>query len=395
MDAISRSPINSFFAQSIETRETIRAFKMSNTFREYFLELVNKNARHFLMVNILQRWDSIITNLVGNVLIGAILVVGVLFKDKVPAAVLSLSFVYALRFMGLSSVTIMNLVLFENQLTSAERVQELLTVPQESPRQKESDPDPDSWPSDAKIEIRNLRLRYRNDLPLVLKDVTVTINSKEKVGICGRTGSGKTSIMRALLRLFEPEEGSGILIDGINTGEIGLDVLRGHAITIIPQEPIVYNGTIRDNLDPEGVSNDADIWKVLQEVNLATRFNSLEFNVGDNGSLLSHGERQLLVICRAVLRKCKILLVDEATSSVDEETDSIVQGILRQRFKDCTVLTIAHRLQTIMDNDRILVLDNGSVSQFDTPANLLLEYDGIFAQMARNAGILDVQIEAV
>lgn len=182
-------------------------------------------------------------------------------------------------------------------------------------------------------------------MPLVLKGVTVTINSNEKVGICGRTGSGKSSIMRALLRLFEPEAGSEILIDGVKTGEIGLDVLRGHAITIIPQEPIIYKGTLRDNLDPEGESKDADIWKVLQDVNLSSRFNSLEFNVGDNGSLLSHGERQLLVICRAVLRKCRILLVDEATSSVDEETDSIVQGILRERFKDSTVLTIAHRLQ--------------------------------------------------
>jgi len=383
MDAISRSPLNNSFGQTIETRETIRAFRMQGFFRSNFQDLVNRNSRFFLLTNILQRWNSITINLVGTCFIGIFLIVGVLLKDGIPPTILAIGFVYSLRLMGLSSVTIMNLVLFENQLTSVERVQELLTVPQEKPREiKGVDPDPKVWPSQGMLEIRNLRLQYRSDLPMVLNGINLSIRPAEKIGICGRTGSGKSSIMRAILRLYEPESDSKIILDGVDILDIGLGILRSHAITIIPQEPVIYNGTLRDNLDPEKKCDDSLLWEVLNDVQLAGKFKSLDFYVGDGGSLISHGQRQLLVICRAILKKCKVLLVDEATSSVDEATDNIVQNVLRKRFTHCTVLTIAHRLRTIIDSDRILVLESGNVVEFDSPANLLKqENKSIFASM--------------
>jgi len=254
----------------------------------------------------------------------------------------------------------------------------------------------------GKIVFRNVKLRYRQDLPLVLKNLSITIDAGEKVGICGRTGAGKSSLLVALFRLFEPESGSSIMIDGVEIlkshSELGsngknkrsdsgmaLKTLRSR-IGIIPQDPVMFSGTLRDNLDPFGDFTDEQLWGALRMVQLDTLVHGfaqgLQHLLSADGSNLSHGQRQLMCISRVLLRKTKILMCDEATSSVDSATDALVQKVIREGFGNSTVLTIAHRLETILDCSRVLVLANGEVAEFASPKKLLSDSQSQFSQMA-------------
>jgi len=215
-----------------------------------------------------------------------------------------------------------------------------------------------------------------------LKELNATIEGKDKIGIVGRTGAGKSSMMVALFRIVEPSEGT-IFIDGIDITTIGLQDLRSK-LSIIPQEPTLFIGTVRYNLDPFSDQDDNKIWDALRMVNLDSAIsslpNKLEEQVSENGGNFSVGERQLICLARALLRKSKILLMDEATASVDLNTDTLIQKMVRENFKDFTVLTIAHRLNTIMDSTKVMVLDKGQIVQYDSPARLL-DHDGIFSSM--------------
>lgn len=248
----------------------------------------------------------------------------------------------------------------------------------------EKDPSSKSWPSKGVIEIEGASMRYR-DGPLVLKDITLTFRGGEKVGVVGRTGSGKSSLMNLLFRITEAEKDGGrILIDGIDTVEIGTSILRTK-LSIIPQDPVMFSNTVRYNLDPFGDKSDVELWEVLKKVQLdeiiAALPLGLEDQVAEGGENYSQGQRQLLCIARSLLRNPKILVMDEATASIDNKTDADIQRMIRENFADATVLTIAHRLGTIMDSDRVLVLDDGRIAEFDTPAALLSKTDGIFKAM--------------
>lgn len=232
---------------------------------------------------------------------------------------------------------------------------------------------PLDWPHTGVVEFRNLKIRYRPELPLVLKGLTAKINAQEKVGIMGRTGAGKSSLLTALFRIVEPEAPDSILIDGVDIQAVGIREMRA-SLSVIPQNPVLFEGTIRNNLDPFSEYTDERIWGSLEKVQLYDFVNThpskLEMPVSESGENLSQGQKQLICIARALLKPTKILCLDEATSGVDAETDALIQRTIREYCKDQTVLTIAHRLETIVDSDRIMVLNDGIVEAFDTPENL-------------------------
>uniref|UniRef100_A0A663N977 ABC transporter domain-containing protein n=1 Tax=Athene cunicularia TaxID=194338 RepID=A0A663N977_ATHCN len=232
---------------------------------------------------------------------------------------------------------------------------------------------PVGWPDKGIIEFINYKAQYGKDLGLALNDVSFQTQSKEKIGIVGRTGAGKSTLTNCLFRVLEGSEGK-IIIDGIDISSIGLHDLRGN-LNIIPQEPILFSGTLQSNLDPLGKHSDLELWEVLELCDLKDFVQSLPkkllHEISEGGENLSVGQRQLVCLARALLRKTKILVLDEATASVDMETDNLVQSTIKREFHNCTVLTIAHRLHTVMDSERVLVLDTGRILEYDTPHNLL------------------------
>merc|ERR1712166_1419108 len=233
------------------------------------------------------------------------------------------------------------------------------------------------WPEKGKISFQNVSMRYRNGLPLVLKGMHLEIDSGEKVGICGRTGAGKSSIMVSLLRLVEISNGS-ITIDGFNISEI-------------PLGPVLFSGTVRFNLDPFNNYTDEQIWQALHEVQLVERIKTdaleLQATVAENGSNFSVGESQLICIARALLRRSKVVLLDEATASCDGRTDELIQNVMRTAFKNATVLTIAHRLETIIFYDKIAVISDGKIAEYASPKTLLSDKNSAFSKLVDEMGV--------
>ena len=238
-------------------------------------------------------------------------------------------------------------------------------------------------------------MRYREGLDLVLKGISCQVKGGEKIGIVGRTGAGKSSLTMAMFRLVEPAQGT-ITIDGLDSANLGLHDLRTK-VTIIPQDPVLFSGTLRMNLDPFNIYSDEKIWSALKLSHLHAFVSSLEdgimYNISEGGENLSVGQRQLVCLARALLKKTRILVLDEATAAVDLETDDLIQGTIRKEFRESTVLTIAHRLNTIMDYDRIMVLDKGLIAEFDTVKCLVKKKDGIFHSMVKDAGLPTVEEE--
>lgn len=270
----------------------------------------------------------------------------------------------------------------ENQMTSVERVLEYSKVDKEPPLESTPDKKPkDTWPEQGKIEFKDLSLWYTPGEPPVLKNLNFVVNPREKIGIIGRTGAGKSSLISALFRLSNLE--GVIQIDGVKTNEIGLHDLRG-TISIIPQEPFLFSGTLRRNLDPFSSYNDDVLWQALDEVELKEM--GLEAHINEGGSNLSVGQRQLVCLARAIVKNNPILVLDEATANVDPRTDELIQLTIRRKFVKCTVLTIAHRLNTVMDSDRILVMDAGNAVEFDAPYVLLQKGTGFLLGMVNETG---------
>lgn len=279
----------------------------------------------------------------------------------------------------------------ENQMTSVERIVEYTQVVPEAI--EDGTTPPETWPDNGKIEFRHVFLRYSKSDPYVIKDLNFVIGAKEKIGIVGRTGAGKSSLITALFRLVEIE--GEILIDDIATKTVNLHRLRSK-ISIIPQEPILFLGTLRKNLDPFDEYKDEDLWSALEEVELKTTVSelpgTLSYYIAESGSNFSVGQRQLLCLARAIIRKSKILVLDEATANVDNRTDELIQMTIRRKFSECTVLTIAHRLHTVMDSDKVLVMDEGRAVEYDAPYVLLKE-NGVLYGMVQKTG--SVMVEAL
>jgi len=278
----------------------------------------------------------------------------------------------------------------ETNIVAVERLKEYSETQREANWEKESDDKLKTWPAKAKIQFKNASARYREGLPLVLKNLSFEVEAEEKVGIVGRTGAGKSSVTLTLFRIIELDSGH-ISIDDIDIATMGLHCLR-NKLTIIPQEPILFSGSLRMNLDPFNTYSDEDLWKALKLSHLDNFVNSLkeglQHEISEGGENVSVGQRQLICLARALLRKTKILVLDEATAAVDLETDDLIQQTLRDAFKDCTVLTIAHRLSTIMDYDKVLVMQDGELAEFNTPKELLADKSTIFYSMCSDANLV-------
>ncbi|XP_046746906.1 ATP-binding cassette sub-family C member 4-like [Diprion similis] len=271
-----------------------------------------------------------------------------------------------------------------SQMISVERLLQYTDITKEGPFTTDKPP-PSTWPSNGGLVFKGVSMKYAEDKPPVLKDLNVTIKAGWKIGIVGRTGAGKSSLVSALFRLIGDGLDGEILLDGINTKSIGLQELRPH-ISIIPQEPILFSASLRYNLDPLNKYSDAELWDSLREVELGDTVQSLDFKVTEGGSNFSVGQRQLICLARAILRNNQLLILDEATANIDHNTDALIQNTIKRKFADCTVLTIAHRLNTVMDSDRVLVMEDGCIVEFGPPHLLLKNPNGQFFQLLQQTG---------
>uniref|UniRef100_A0A158PAR8 ABC transporter domain-containing protein n=1 Tax=Angiostrongylus cantonensis TaxID=6313 RepID=A0A158PAR8_ANGCA len=303
------------------------------------------------------------------------------------AGAIGLSVSYSLSITFMLNFFMRQLSEIETNIVAVERIKEYTETAVEAPWRCRHPP-PIDWPR-GEISIYNYSARYRPGLDLVIKDVTVHISPVEKIGLVGRTGSGKSSLVLALFRIIEPASGK-ILIDGVDITTIGLHDLR-ERLTIIPQDPVLFSGTLRFNLDPIQKHTDAELWSAIEHANLKHFVQSFplgfQHQVDECGHNISAGQRQLICLTRALMRKSRLIVLDEATASVDSQTDMLIQTTIRSQFSSSTIITIAHRLNTIFDYDRVLVMDAGRVAEFDTPQQLLAR-NSIFRSMAINANLM-------
>lgn len=267
----------------------------------------------------------------------------------------------------------------ENLMTSVERVMEYTKV---EPERTDGQETP-NWPNKGEILYKGVSLTYTNSTEKVLKDINFKAESNEKIGIVGRTGAGKSSIISTLFRLYDHE--GTITIDGIDTRTLSLKYLRQH-ISIIPQDPIMFSGTIRTNIDPLKEFTDEEIWRVLHKVNLDNKVANLECVCEDTN--FSSGERQLLSLSRAIIRRNKIVVLDEATANMDPETEQMVQKAIDSNFSTCTVFIIAHRIDCILNCNKVMVLNRGEIMEFDNPKTLLLDKNSMFSKIVKVAGTM-------
>ena len=300
------------------------------------------------------------------------------------AGIAALSIVYALQFaVDTSQYVVRMWSETENYMTSVERVVKYSQIEQEPGYQNQRQP-PEHWPQYGQVQIKDLELVYYHGGPKILQGVTFTINPHEKIGVVGRTGAGKSSLIAALFRMPQPT--GYVIIDDVNVSDVNIQSSR-RAMAVITQNPVLFTGTLRMNLDPFEEHEDKEIWNALKDASLGAMAKNLPLQlnqlVKESGSNFSTGERQLLCLARALLRKNKIIVMDEATANVDHKTDQLIQETIRTKFKRCTVITVAHRLNTIMDYDRILVLDHGRVVEYDKPEILLQNEEGHFTKLCR------------
>ncbi|KAF7309660.1 hypothetical protein MIND_00337100 [Mycena indigotica] len=392
LDAVSKSPIFAWFSESLAGVSTIRSFNQQAIFIKANQRHIDRNQICYLPSISVNRWLSIRLEIVGAVIIFlvATLAMVALSTTGVDAGLVGLVLSYAMNATSSLNWVVRSASDVEQNIVSVERILHQIEVAPEAPQYiPETKPVAD-WPSAGKIEFRNYSTRYRPELDLVLKDIALEIEPKEKVGICGRTGAGKSSLLLALFRIIEGVEGS-IIIDGVDISKIGLHDLRS-SISIVPQTPDLFEGSLRLNIDPIEKYSDAEIWVALEQAHLKDYVQSLpqglDAPVREGGQSLSSGQRQLLCFARALLRKSKILVLDEATSAVDLDTDKAIQEIIRgPAFEDVTILTIAHRLNTIMGGTHILVMSDGKVAEFEPPQALLTRPSSIFYSLAKEAGL--------
>ncbi|TNN00010.1 hypothetical protein fugu_013042 [Takifugu bimaculatus] len=387
LDSVSRSPIYSHFGETVSGLSVIRAYGHQERFLQHNSKTIDENLKSVYPWIVSNRWLAIRLEFVGNLVVFFAALFAVISRNSLDSGLVGLSISYALNVtQTLNWLVRMNSEL-ETNIVAVERVSEYSELENEAKWITHTRPD-EKWPKDGRIDFQNFKVRYRPELDLVLHGITCNIQSSEKIGIVGRTGAGKSSLTSCLFRIIEAAEGS-ILIDDIDIAKIGLHDLRGR-LTIIPQDPVLFSGSLRMNLDPFDKFSDEDIWRVLELSHLKEFVSGLQeglqHEVAEGGENLSVGQRQLVCLARALLRKSRILILDEATAAVDLETDNLIQNTIRTEFSHCTVLTIAHRLHSIMDSSRVMVLDAGKIIEFDSPDNLL-EKRGHFYAMAKDAGI--------
>ncbi|KAF9115491.1 Multidrug resistance-associated protein 1 [Mortierella sp. AM989] len=415
LQSVSKSPLYQHFSESLAGVSTIRC--QSGLVSQFVIENekrsdnIVQSTNLFLLTN---RWLTVRIQTLCATTIFLAASLAVLNADKLDPSLVGLALSYALNLTNIVAILVRNLSDVQNQFVSVERIKEYTRKPVEAPA-KTGVEVPESWPTQGKVVFKGFSARYREGLDLCIKDASLMIEPQEKIGIVGRTGAGKSSLALALFRIIEAADsywarasdlsasehpiaeeypthanGGSIEIDGIDISTLGLQDLRRH-LSIIPQEPTLFAGSVRDNLDPLHDLQDADLWEALDRAHLKDYISSLagglSFEVAQNGENFSLGQRSLICLARALLHKSKVLVLDEATAAVDVETDELIQKTIRKEFKDRTILTIAHRIKTVMDSDKILVLENGQVKEFDAPKELIKKKEGsLFYKLAEKAG---------
>ncbi|KAI9311060.1 P-loop containing nucleoside triphosphate hydrolase protein [Dichotomocladium elegans] len=402
MASVSNSPIFSHFSESIVGATTIRAFGVSSRFLAEVMEKIDINSRPLFYVYTSQHWMAQRFHIFSafiNISMGAYMLWRI---DQIDASIAGFCFTFAAAFSDQLFETMMYYIKLEMSFNSIERVVEFMEIPQDPPETTDTRP-PNEWPSQGKVEVRELEVRYAADLDPVLKRISFDIYPKEKVGVVGRTGSGKSTLALSFFRFVEATHGS-ITIDGVDIHQIGTHDLR-HNLTIIPQDPTLFSGTLRDNIDPFHHFTDDAIFESLRRVHLLEQidgddeqredengdestgvFRDLTSAVSEGGKNFSQGQRQLICLARALLRRSKLVLMDEATASVDFKTDRAIQKTISEEFVDSTILCIAHRLHTVINYDRILVMENGQVLEQANPLELILDQKSVFHKMCMASG---------
>ncbi|CAA7016303.1 unnamed protein product [Microthlaspi erraticum] len=381
---ISRSPLVHHFSETLSGITTIRSFDQEPRFRGDIMRLSDCLSRlRFHSVGAME-WLCFRMELLSTMAFAISLVILV----SAPEGVINPSFAglavtYALNLNSLQSTLIWTLCDLENKMISVERMLQYTNIPSEPPLVIESTRPEKSWPCRGEITICNLQVRYGPHLPMVLHGLTCTFPGGLKTGIVGRTGCGKSTLIQTLFRIVEPTAGE-IRIDGVNILTIGLHDLRSK-LSIIPQDPTMFEGTVRSNLDPLEEYTDNQIWEALDKCQLGDEVRKkelkLDSTVSENGQNWSVGQRQLVCLGRVLLKRSKVLVLDEATASIDTATDNLIQETLRQHFSDCTVITIAHRISSVIDSDMVLLLDQGLIKEHDSPARLLEDKSSSFSKL--------------
>ncbi|KAG7809491.1 hypothetical protein KL921_003488 [Ogataea angusta] len=414
-ESITKSPIHQHFSETLVGMTTIRAYGDERRFLKQNFEKIDVNNRPFWYVWVNNRWLAYRSDMIGAFIIFFAAAFAVAYSDKIDAGLAGISLSFSVSFRYTAVWVVRMYAYVEMSMNSVERVQEYIEqTPQEPPKYLPQDP-VNSWPSNGVIDVQDICIRYSPELPRVIDNVSFHVNAGEKIGVVGRTGAGKSTIITSFFRFVDLESGS-IKIDGLDISKIGLKSLR-KGLTIIPQDPTLFSGTIRSNLDIFGEYGDLQMFEALRRVNLISiedyqrivdrngaavadetaqargdnvnKFLDLDSTVSEGGGNLSQGERQLLCLARSILKMPKILMLDEATASIDYESDAKIQATIREEFSTSTVLTIAHRLKTIIDYDKILLLDHGKVKEYDHPYKLITNKKSDFRKMCQDTGEFD------
>ncbi|KAK7051247.1 hypothetical protein VNI00_004747 [Paramarasmius palmivorus] len=417
LDAVLRSSLYSHFSESLSGLATIRAYGETDRFLRENEHRVDIENRAYWLTVTNQRWLGIRLDFLGTLLTFVVAILTVATRFSISPAQTGLVLSYILSIQQAFGWLVRQSAEVENDMNSVERIVHYATeIEQEAPHHLPDARPPGTWPGEGRVVFNNVVLKYRPELPPVLRGISMDVKAGEKIGIVGRTGAGKSSLMTAIYRLVELSEGS-ISIDGVDISKVGLTDLR-KGLSIIPQDPLLFSGTLRSNLDPFSLHDDATLWDALKRSYLvessakresllsqpsvgeeipsgahtpntsgnANRF-TLDSVVEDEGNNLSIGQRSLVSLARALVKDTKVLILDEATASVDYETDRKIQDTIAHEFEDRTILCIAHRLRTIISYDRICVLDAGQIAEFDTPARLYEKTNGIFKGMCDRSSI--------
>ncbi|KAL1863269.1 ATP-binding cassette transporter yor1 [Paecilomyces lecythidis] len=395
-EAVLRSHVFARFNEAVLGTPTVRAYGLQKQFSVRLNDAIdNMNSAYFLtFAN--QRWLNVRIDAIGIILTFIVCMLVVTSRFEISPSISGLVLSYVISIMQMLQFTVRQVTEMQNNMNSAERLHYYgLSLEQEAPEHTAVDL-PKTWPEHGEIVFDDVQMRYRAELPLVLQGLSLHIKPGEKVGIVGRTGAGKSSIMSALFRLVELSGGS-ITIDNININTVGLSDLRSR-MSIIPQDPTLFKGTVRSNLDPFSTHSDLELWSALRQAGLVDSEQNhnetaalqnrvtLDTPVDDQGQNFSLGQRQLMALARALVRNSQIIICDEATSSVDFETDRRIQRTILDGFRGKTLLCIAHRLKTIIGYDRICLIDQGRVGELGTPLELF-DQGGVFRGMCERSSI--------
>ncbi|KAG0339821.1 hypothetical protein BG004_006659 [Podila humilis] len=431
--SVSKSPLYQHFAETLAGVSTLRAMGATQRFISLHNQRADRAAETALAFGIANRWLKVRIEFLGSLIVLSAALLAVLNRGQLSAGAVGLSLTYAMAITVDIAYLVRSFSELQHQLISVERIEEYASLRQEAPLITGVTLPNKDWPAEGKIVFRDYSTRYREGLGLALKNISFEVKGGEKIGVVGRTGAGKSSLTLALFRMVEAadsywaksaaaaaaaamdrgandmfveetrrpliglsegldQEGGGgsIEVDGVDIATLGLKTLRQH-LAIIPQDPMMFSGSVRENLDPLGEATDEELWQALERAHLKQFIGTLEgglsYAVAQGGENFSAGQQALMCLARAMLRKTKILVMDEATAAVDVETDELIQQTIRREFSDRTILTIAHRIKTVMDSDKILVLEEGRVKEFGEPKELLgMKTRSVFYQLAVQAG---------